>query len=713
MTKQTNHWWSPPSFDDREKTRIATTVYLVSATGILAALGGAIASTVLRGTPTGVLGLFSFLILLVCVIAVKHGYVRLGANVLVLLGVMSVIGFLYLPQYHSYYRPGAWVEIQLIVNLILAVMVLSPRAGLCWTVMNLVVMIGLELGLIGGERFAAERSQAILSIPVIFVGVVIVYLAADQMRRAMRSAQAGELALQHSYRELEEQIKLREQAEQSYRALVEQAPLGVAVIDREGVCLEANAALAKIFGLPSPQLIVGRNLRASGAELSQSMRDSLASCFDQGELVVFENSFRTGWGKKVDVRIHSGPILRSDKEVREIISIVEDVSEKRSLEAQLIQSQKMEAIGRLAGGIAHDFNNYLTIVLGNAEYLAIELGQDSALRSAVEEISQAASQSAALVRQLLAFSRKNVVAPQVIEINSVIENLESMFMRIAGESIELREALAPEPATVHIDPVQLEQILFNLVVNARDAMPDGGMLAIETANVNLEDDDPLLRPEISPGAYVRICVRDSGIGIPEEVRERIFEPFFTTKQAAGGTGIGLSTVYAIVNSNGGAVSVRSEVGEGTSFYVYLPWVPAAEEEAEVATVKLVPSGEHERVLLIEDEQSLRMLIRSQLERAGYLVVEASSGQAALDLVRAEEGPIDIVLTDVRMPGMGGFEFAEGFSQLRPGVPVIFMSGYIETRPGDNFAVSEDVHFLPKPFTSTGLLAKVREVLDAA
>jgi len=711
MDRRTSHWWSLPSYDDREETRIATTIYLVCAAGVISTLGAAIAREILRGAPMGMLGLGGLLTLLVCMVAVKRGYVHFGAHLLITFGILSVLGFLYLPPYD--YRPGAWVEIQLIVNLILAVMVLPLRAGFFWTIMNLSVMLGWDLGLIGREGFAKASAQAILSVPVTVVAVVVVYLATYQMRRAMRTAQEGELALQGSYQELEAQIELREQAEASYRTLVEQAPLGVAVIDREGVCLRANAAIARIFGLPSTEVIVGRNMLASGAELSKSMRDSLDACFDQGEQVVIEHSFRTAWGKNVDVRIHSAPILGSTEDVKQIVSIVEDISEKRSLEAQLIQSQKMEAIGRLAGGIAHDFNNYLTVMLGNAEYLALGLNQDSAMRASVEEIAQAASQSAALVRQLLAFSRKGVVTPQVIEVNSVFENLHGMFVRIVGESVELHESLTRDPATVHIDPVQLEQILFNLVVNARDAMPNGGTLALETENVHLEGFDASLRPEIPPGEYVRICVRDSGIGIPEAIRDQIFEPFFTTKEEMHGTGIGLSTVYAIVASSGGAVSLRSQVGEGTSLYVYLPWVPIEDVEAQVEPTKLIPSRGHERVLIIEDEQSLRMLVRTHLERAGYGVIEASSGQDALDRVRTEEGPIDIVLTDVRMPGMGGFEFAEAFAQLRPGVPVIFMSGYVEATPGGGNSLSEDAYFLPKPFTSTDLLTKLREVLDTA
>jgi CheY-like chemotaxis protein len=370
----------------------------------------------------------------------------------------------------------------------------------------------------------------------------------------------------------------------------------------------------------------------------------------------------------------------------------------------------MEAVGQLAGGIAHDFNNLLMVINGYAELLQNRIDEKSPLRENVDEIRHAGDRAAALTRQLLAYSRRQVLQPKVLDLNGVISNLGTMLRRLIGEDIELRTLLRPELGTVLADPGQIEQVLLNLAVNARDAMFAGGTLILETDNVVLDETFAKEHPTVVPGPHVLLAVSDTGTGIPREVRERIFEPFFSTKGIGKGTGLGLSTVYGIVKQSNGYISVYSEVGKGTTFKIYLPRV-GGEVQVLSSTSPAASLQGDETVLVVEDESSVRGIIERVLSGNGYRVLLAVSGSEALRISGEHEGPIDLLITDVVMPGMGGREVASRLEAARPGLRVVVMSGYTENAIGHHGILERGMEYLRKPFTADALQRKVREVLD--
>ncbi|HEY7519753.1 MAG TPA: GAF domain-containing protein [Methylomirabilota bacterium] len=378
---------------------------------------------------------------------------------------------------------------------------------------------------------------------------------------------------------------------------------------------------------------------------------------------------------------------------------------------QLLQSQKMEAIGRLAGGIAHDFNNLLTVIAGQTYMLRNQVGA-GAVRDGVERIEETAERAAELIRQLLAFSRKQVLQPGILQLNGIVENMAPMLVRVIGEDVELTTRLAPRLAHVKADPTQLEQVLMNLAVNARDAMPRGGELTLETANVTVDASYQAQHPEVAPGEYVALAVRDTGTGMDAETRRRLFEPFYTTKEPGKGTGLGLSTVYGIVKQSGGHIWVYSEPGRGATFTILLPAVNESAIAPVVVTSDDVPRGT-ETILLVEDERDVRALVRQVLQERGYRVVEASGPREALDLAGDGTRPIDLLLTDVIMPQMTGRVLADLVTAEQPALPVLFMSGYADSAAVDQGLLQRGRAYLQKPFTPVQLARVVRRVLDAA
>lgn len=386
----------------------------------------------------------------------------------------------------------------------------------------------------------------------------------------------------------------------------------------------------------------------------------------------------------------------------------------RSTERQLIQSQKLEAVGRLAGGISHDFNNLLTVILGYSDITLRQLGHEHPLRRNLEEIVRASERAAALTRQLLAFSRKQVMQPKVFGVNSVVIELEKMLRRMIGEDIELRVSLHPDLGNIKADPVQLEQVIMNLVVNARDAMPKGGKLTIETSNVYLDHTYATEHVSVEAGNYVMLAISDTGCGMDKETRQRIFEPFFTTKAQGKGTGLGLSTVYGIVKQSGGNIWVYSEEDRGTTFKIYFPQVTEEAEEYRRATPKIEAPRGSETILLVEDADWVRKLARQVLERAGYRVVEASGADEAIRIIQTSRNgaSIDLVLTDVIMPGMSGNDMSKQLLSMRPGLPVLYMSGYTDDTIVQHGVLEPGINFIQKPFSPDALALKVREVLDA-
>jgi len=390
-----------------------------------------------------------------------------------------------------------------------------------------------------------------------------------------------------------------------------------------------------------------------------------------------------------------------------------DITERKQLEEQFHQAQKMEAVGRLAGGVAHDFNNLLTAILGSADLVLDSLSPGVPEREEVEEIRKAALRAGALTHQLLAFSRQQVIAPTVLNPNEVVANMDKLLRRLLGEDVDLRTVLTREPGSIKADPSQLEQVIVNLAVNARDAMPAGGKLTIETQNVELDQEYARDHVSAQPGSYVMLAVSDTGSGMDAATQARIFEPFFTTKEKGKGTGLGLATVYGIVKQSGGWIWVYSEPAQGTTFKIYLPRVMEAAPPAAPSPAPSVSVRGTETVLLVEDEEMIRNLIQKVLKAHGYTVLVAASGREAEHVAGQHDGPIHLLVTDVVMPGMNGREVAQRLAGARAGIQVLYLSGYTDDAIVHHGVLEPGVAFLQKPFTLAVLGRKVREVLDAA
>jgi len=496
---------------------------------------------------------------------------------------------------------------------------------------------------------------------------------------------------------------------EGFEYLMRQASDAIFILDPQGQVLEANRRAEEMLGRPSSE-IHGQSWRSfvSAAELEadgnlfRKLRTEGAIRADNLHLV------RTD-GRPVCVDFSASLVEVGGEHV--ILAIAHDVTQRVRLEQQLRQSQKMEAIGRLAGGVAHDFNNLLTIINGYGEILLGALRPEDPMWELVAEIRQAGMRGASLTRQLLAFSRQQVIAPQVLDLNSVVADVDKMLRRLIGEDIVLTTRMDPALGSVKADPGQIEQVLLNLAVNARDAMPKGGRLTIETANVELDANCPDARPEVRPGRYIQLAVSDTGCGMDEATKAHLFEPFFTTKGVGKGTGLGLATVYGIVKQASGCIYIYSEPGRGATFKIYLPRieeaVPAKHAQAGVTR----SSVGTETILLVEDEDAVRALTRHVLQKSGYKVLEARHGGEALRLCGRHREPIHLLLTDVVMPEMGGRELADCLISLRPEMKVLYLSGYTDDAVVRHGILTAESAFLQKPFSVETLTRKVREVLD--
>ena len=519
--------------------------------------------------------------------------------------------------------------------------------------------------------------------------------------------------------ELSEKERLLRDSEKRYREIVENAHDIIYAHDLDGRFTSLNSAGERITGYSRAEA-----LKMSIADIvapeyvEETLRAVAAKSAGEGQSI-YSLEIITKDGRRVALEINSRPLYENGVVVG-IQGIARDVTERKRVEAalrrseeQLRQSQKLEAVGQLAGGVAHDFNNLLTIITGYSDLVLRRCPREDPTRPKIEAIKKAAERAADLTRQLLAFSRKQVLQPKVININEVVTSVVNMLRRLVGDNIELVSMLRDDIGRVNADPGQFEQVLMNLVVNARDALtPQGGKIQIETDDVELDSTHANLREVMKPGRYVILVVSDNGHGINAEVQKHIFEPFFTTKESGKGTGLGLSTVYGIVKQSGGYVWVYSEPGRGTTFKVYLPAVEAAAAEAAPA-----PGTSHalcgsETVLLVEDEEMVRRLARSVLEDRGYEVIEAATPKEALAAAAHAGNRIDLLLTDVVMPRMSGRELADRVADLRPGVPVLYMSGYTDESIVHHGVLDAGVALLEKPFTPDALLGKVRETLDA-
>jgi len=501
------------------------------------------------------------------------------------------------------------------------------------------------------------------------------------------------------------------ESESRFRLFFEQHLVGNYITTPDGKLIACNQSLAKLLGCETTAQALQMDMKALYAT-PEAREDFVEQVRTLGKLERFESELLRRDGRTAQVVETAVGIFNPHGVLTEIHGFVLDVSQERHLQDQLRQAQKMEAVGRLAGGVAHDFNNLLTAIMGYSQLALMELKEGDPLHHNIEEISKAADRAASLTRQLLAFSRRQVLQPRVVDLNVILSDVERMLRRLIGEDVQLETRPDPALGRVRADAGQLEQVLLNLAVNARDAMPTGGRLEISTANVELGQNLDETVSYVLPGRYVQVVVRDNGSGMDASTRSRIFEPFFTTKERGKGTGLGLSTVYGIVKQSEGYIWVDSEPGQGAAFTICLPRVDATSELPNLRE----PVATHierasETLLLVEDDDALRLLAGTLLRSSGYSVLEAARGAEAIALCAAQSGPIHLLLTDVVMPEMSGPELAQRLKDVRPAMRVLFMSGYTDDAIGHHGALDADVEFLEKPFTPDTLIKKVRKVLD--
>ena len=498
-----------------------------------------------------------------------------------------------------------------------------------------------------------------------------------------------------------------------HHKILEHAPVRIFWKDSELRYLGCNTAFARDAGLTDPEELIGKDdHQLPWRDQAERYRADDRMVMESGQSKIrYEEPQTTPDGRTIWLRTSKVPLRDASGKIIGVLGIYDDITQLKELEEQYRQAQKMEAVGQLAGGVAHDFNNLLTAILASTDLLLETLPAYHPGREDALETRKAALRAADLTRQLLAFGRRQVLQPRVLDVNELVDNLGKMLRRLIGEDIDLRTELPPDLGAVRADPGQLEQVIMNLAINARDAMPNGGKLTIETANVLLDDAYVATHTVVLPGPYVMIAGSDTGVGMDAATKARVFEPFFTTMEKGKGTGLGLSTVYGIVKQSGGYVWVYSEPGLGTAFKIYLPRVEGtAEPVLASGSVSQSPRGT-ETVLLCEDQQEVRSLTHRILVAHGYDVLVAASGEEAVELAQAWPGAIDLLLTDVVMPGMSGPKLVRQLAPIQPAMKVLYVSGYADEAIVRHRVVEPGMAFLQKPFTSDLLARKIREVLE--
>jgi PAS domain S-box-containing protein len=607
------------------------------------------------------------------------------------------VGFLLLSLAALHCRPGQGFM----------AVVSSPFSGgsVCRTLFPVAIVAPVALGAIYVHgHFALSDTRLALaclmvSQAVLFVGLV--WALALRLNRADRERQSAKKALHKS----------EEILEQTYRSMFEESIIGIFRTTPDGRFLNLNPAMAHIFGYDSPQ-----QMMAAVTDIPKQLyvESGLRAEFNrllaaQGEVRDFECQVFRKDGSKMWISSNARAV-RQGGVITRYDGTFEDITGRKALEDQLRQSQKMEAIGRLAGGIAHDFNNAIGVIVGYGALLKEGLAGNDTLRRYAEEVGKAGHRAAALTRQLLAFSRKQVIQPTILDLNGVVSDTEKMLRRLIGEDVDLVFLREPNLSRIRADRGQVDQILMNLAVNARDAMPQGGKLVIQTANAELDETNLSQHAYAKPGRYVMLSVSDTGCGMDKETQARIFEPFFTTKGEGVGTGLGLSTVYGVVKQSGGYIWVYSEPGKGARFKIYFPLVEAAADPVAQPETSEIPRGS-ETILLVEDDDSMRDLTRTCLLSAGYTVLDVQNGADAIHAASHHAGPLELLLTDVVMPGINGRQLAESLSTLKPELHILYMSGYTADLVAQHGILDPHVVLLEKPFTKEALLRKVRKVLD--
>ena len=569
----------------------------------------------------------------------------------------------------------------------------------------------------GLEALALVRDRG-LDIPFIFVSGTI---SEDQAVAAMKAGASdyfakGQLkrllpAIERELREAKGRAAKRE-TDMRLAKLVEHAPIGIFRSTRAGKVLSVNAALVRMLGYATAAEVIdldmARDVYADPAERQRLLDEHPYTDREYDEM---EATWKRKDGTPLHVELLGRAVRSAAGTIESYETFVRDVTEQRRLQRELVQAQKMEAVGRLAGGIAHDFNNLLTAILGSAELALETLPAGAPEREEVDEVRKAALRAADLTRQLLAFSRQQVIVPKVLNPNDVVGGMDKMLRRLLGEDVELRAALASDLGVVKVDPSQLEQVVLNLAVNARDAMPDGGTLTIETQNIELDQQYVQGHLSAQPGPYVMLAVSDTGVGMDAGTQARIFEPFFTTKEKGRGTGLGLATVYGIVKQSGGWIWVYSEPGHGTAFKVYFPRVAAVAAPATASVAPPTSVRGSETILVVEDDETIRNLVLKVLKGNGYTVLAAANGDEAERVAGQHRGRIHLLITDVVLPGLSGPEVARRLVTTRTDTRVLYLSGYTNDAVLRRGVLEAGVAFLQKPFTPGVLGRKIREVLD--
>jgi PAS domain S-box-containing protein len=724
-------WLSDIPIDDHVERRLAALlqIFLI---GLLAIAVAALAIVIsmsgsLTRNPIPPLAvLISIMLIGAALPVLRRGRFRLAVMVATLGMILGVTIVLFIRGLHT----NAALLLALSLPITLTGLLIGRRALALTIALSSMAVLSVAMLQRAGSPLVATippPSNAATPIAFILIATLLGFFLdrfGSSLREALATMRAHELKLEHSRSELhmrtdemEGEILERKrfeaalrESEERYRLIAENSSDLIGLLDRSGCWVYVSPSHYALLGFAPVELIGASTLDYVHPDERDQLAGQLERLRDDDTLrLSFRMRHADGswrWIEGVWTAIVQG-------DERLIVAAEHDVTERKSLEAQLLQSQKMEGIGRLAGGVAHDFNNLLTAIIGNAELALDSLPADHMIRADIGEITRAAGRAAGLTRQLLAFARKQIIEPRVIDLNQLILEMDALLRRLIGEDVELVTLPAPGLGNVKADPGQLEQVIINMAVNARDSMPHGGKLTIETHNVELDQEYARQHLNVVAGRYVLLTISDTGIGMDASTRERIFEPFFTTKQQGRGTGLGLSMCYGIIRQHNGYIWVYSEPGQGTTFKVYLPQIDEPTETlAQAFDANASPRGS-ETILRGEDETAVRELTARALREQGYTVFEASHPDEALAVASAQPpGSIQLLLTDVVMPRMSGKTLAEELLKLRPGIKTLFISGYTDNAIVHHGRLDPGVAFLPKPFSPATLARKVREILDS-